>query len=341
MIEQRPPLLLRLKLLLRDVHRAVWRRVELADSLSIADLHRVIQLLMGWDDDHLHRFRIHGRDYGIAYVGGPSFDEDAAVMRLAQFGFRPTERFLYEYDFTAGWQVEVRVEKVIEEAPCESHRIPACLVGREPGPPDGSDGPRAHADRRCDAVSWDMATDMDAVAAVLRRVADGDDAVLADPETFSDFKQAVSRLQSRHLFPAEAFPRAAINAALRQAFTTTAARNYRIDCVLVWKLDRSARSTRHLLTALKEFNHLGVRFVSVQDHFVRSHARGQAGRLKLAALLKSRQDLGYFPPPDAFPDTILTARWRWDARITSASHDETDRASDHCVHLLIHATIPR
>jgi hypothetical protein len=31
-----------------------------------------------------------------------------------------------------------------------------------------------------------MATDMDAVVAVLRRVADGDDAVLADPETFSE-----------------------------------------------------------------------------------------------------------------------------------------------------------
>ena len=39
----------------------------------------------------------------------------------------------------------------------------------------------------------------------------------------------------------------------------------RIDCVLVWKFDRFARSTRHLLAALEEFNHLGVRFVSVQD----------------------------------------------------------------------------
>jgi len=92
-IEQRPPLLLRLKLLLRDVHPSVWRRVELADSLSVADLHRVIQLLMGLDNDHLHRFRIHGRDYGIAYIGGPSFDEDAAAVPLSQFGFRPTERF--------------------------------------------------------------------------------------------------------------------------------------------------------------------------------------------------------------------------------------------------------
>ena len=91
-IEQRPPLLLRLKLLLRDVHPAVWRRVTLADSLSIADLHRVIQLLMGWDDDHLHRFRIHGRDYGIAYIGGMNFDEDAAAVPLSRFRFRPTER---------------------------------------------------------------------------------------------------------------------------------------------------------------------------------------------------------------------------------------------------------
>jgi hypothetical protein len=217
-IEQRPPLLLRLKLLVRDVHPAVWRRVKLADGLSIADLHRVIQLLMGWEDDHLHRFRIHGRDYGIAYVGGPSFDEDAAVVRLAQFGFRSTERVLYECDFPAGWQVEVRVEKVIEEAQCESHRIAACLAGREPGPPDGCGGPRAYAERRRDAVSWDMATDMDAVAAVLHRVAGGDDAVLAGPETFSDFKRAVSRLRSRQPFLAEAFPRAAINAVLRQAF---------------------------------------------------------------------------------------------------------------------------
>ena len=83
-----------MKLLLRDVRPAVWRRVKLADRLSIADLHRAIQLLMGWGDDHLHRFRIHGRDCGIAYVGGPDFDEDAAAERLAQFGFRPIERLL-------------------------------------------------------------------------------------------------------------------------------------------------------------------------------------------------------------------------------------------------------
>ena len=67
-------------------------------------------------------------------------------------------------------------------------------------------GLEAYADRRRDAVSWDMATDMDAVATVLRRVADGDDAVLADPETFSDFKQAVSRLQVTAPFSGRGVP---------------------------------------------------------------------------------------------------------------------------------------
>lgn len=145
---------------------------------------------------------------------------DAAAVPLSWFGFRPTERFPHEYDFTAGWQVEVRVETVSREASGESHRIPFCMAGREPGPPDGCGGPRAYLERRPDAVSWEMTNDMAAVTAILRRVADGDDDVLNDPGTFSDFKDIVSRLRAREPFLADAFPRAAIDAALRQAFTT-------------------------------------------------------------------------------------------------------------------------
>jgi len=55
-----------------------------------------------------------------------------------------------------------------------------------------------------------------------------------------------------------------------------AARNREIDCVLVWKFDRFARSTRHLLAALEEFNHLGIRFVSVQDQIDTDSPMGRA-----------------------------------------------------------------
>jgi len=56
----------------------------------------------------------------------------------------------------------------------------------------------------------------------------------------------------------------------------TAARKREIDCVLVWKFDRFARSTRHLLAALEEFNHLGVRFISVQDQIDTDSPMGRA-----------------------------------------------------------------
>lgn len=55
-----------------------------------------------------------------------------------------------------------------------------------------------------------------------------------------------------------------------------AARNREIDCVLVWKFDRFARSTRHLLAALEEFDHLGVRFISVQDQVDTNSPMGRA-----------------------------------------------------------------
>ncbi len=55
-----------------------------------------------------------------------------------------------------------------------------------------------------------------------------------------------------------------------------AARGRKIDCVLVWKFDRFARSTSHLLTALEEFNHLGIRFVSVQDQIDTDSPMGRA-----------------------------------------------------------------
>ena len=44
----------------------------------------------------------------------------------------------------------------------------------------------------------------------------------------------------------------------------------------VWKFDRFARSTRHLLVALEEFNHLGIRFISVQDQIDTDSPMGRA-----------------------------------------------------------------
>jgi DNA invertase Pin-like site-specific DNA recombinase len=55
-----------------------------------------------------------------------------------------------------------------------------------------------------------------------------------------------------------------------------AARAREFACVLVWKFDRFARSVAHLVQALEEFNHLGIRFVSLQDHIDTQSPMGKA-----------------------------------------------------------------
>lgn len=48
-----------------------------------------------------------------------------------------------------------------------------------------------------------------------------------------------------------------------------------VDIVSVWKFDRFARSTAHLVTALNDFGKQGVEFVSVQDGIDTSTAAGR------------------------------------------------------------------
>jgi len=44
------------------------------------------------------------------------------------------------------------------------------------------------------------------------------------------------------------------------------ARKRKYDVVLVWRFDRFARSTQHLLSALEEFGTLGIEFISYQEN---------------------------------------------------------------------------
>jgi hypothetical protein len=100
---------------IRQISPMIWRRVLVHRESTLAQLHDVIQIVFGWSDEHLHRFRIHGRDYGVRRDGGPGFSQDARQVRLGDFRFRPNERFLYEYDFGDRWQHEVRIERGLDE----------------------------------------------------------------------------------------------------------------------------------------------------------------------------------------------------------------------------------
>jgi DNA invertase Pin-like site-specific DNA recombinase len=54
------------------------------------------------------------------------------------------------------------------------------------------------------------------------------------------------------------------------------ARKRRFGAVLCWRFDRFARSTKHLITALEEFCHLGIDFISYQENIDTSSPLGKA-----------------------------------------------------------------
>jgi len=94
------PVIYKLKVVPQGISPMIWGRLLVCGDSTIADLHFTIQIAMGWTDDHLHQFRIHGKRYVIARLGGISFSDDPESVSLKDSGFRINERFVYEYDFT-------------------------------------------------------------------------------------------------------------------------------------------------------------------------------------------------------------------------------------------------
>jgi hypothetical protein len=140
------PAVHQLRIVVRGVSPLIWRRVLVRGDTTIAALHATLQHVLGWTDEHLHRFVIHGRAYGVARLGGISFRDDPQHVRLDDLGLRARERFLYEYDFTDGWQHDVWVEQIVPLEP--SQWYPVCIGGRRAVPPEDCGGPWAFLELR-------------------------------------------------------------------------------------------------------------------------------------------------------------------------------------------------
>ena len=69
------------------------------------------------------------------------------------------------------------------------------------------------------------------------------------------------------------------------------ARKHRFDVVLVWRFDRFARSTKHLILALEEFRNLGINFVSYQENVDTSSPLGGAIFTIITAVAQLERDI--------------------------------------------------
>lgn len=115
---------IQLKVALAGAQPPIWRRVQVAATDTLGDLHRVIQALYGWDGDHLHFFAVGKNRYS-----GPFFDlegtanEDELRVRDA---FAPgLKKIMYTYDLGVCWRHEITLERSL--ARDQGRDYPACV----------------------------------------------------------------------------------------------------------------------------------------------------------------------------------------------------------------------
>jgi len=133
-------LIYQIKVTLDDIQPPIWRRIQVPANTILSKLHRILQIVMGWQDYHLHQFTVDGVTYG-----------DPANDEWGEWGIEPEEQyklsqlipgegfcFHYEYDFGDCWKHTLLVEKTASAE--KGIRYPICLKGSRACPPEDVGG---------------------------------------------------------------------------------------------------------------------------------------------------------------------------------------------------------
>ncbi|SNR56130.1 plasmid pRiA4b ORF-3 family protein [Blastococcus mobilis] len=104
-------------------------------ALTLRELHAVLQTAMGWQDAHLHLFRVGNVLYGDIedFPGELRDDETTTVSDVA----RIAGEFRYEYDFGDGWEHAIQVGQRLLAVGLGT---PHCFDGARACPPEDCGG---------------------------------------------------------------------------------------------------------------------------------------------------------------------------------------------------------
>ena len=129
-----------LKVTLLEVEPPVWRYFQVLGENTLYDLHCVLQVVMGWQECHLHEFIIGDARYSTLY-GEMDHTEGVVedqLVTLAEAAQQEGMKFAYAYDFGDDWQHEILVQKILEPEPKGTY--PVCLGGERACPPEDCGG---------------------------------------------------------------------------------------------------------------------------------------------------------------------------------------------------------
>lgn len=137
-----PQEIYQIKVTLLGTRPPIWRRLLVPADLTLEQLHDVLQLAMGWQDCHMHDFRVGQKRFGTPdasekLMGLPSTASERTA-RLSTVLGKVGAKAVYTYDFGDSWEHGIVVEKIL--APEPGHAYPACVDGKRNAAPEDCGG---------------------------------------------------------------------------------------------------------------------------------------------------------------------------------------------------------
>jgi hypothetical protein len=205
-----PEAIVQIKIWLLGISPMVWRRVLVANTCTLRELHGLIQVAIGWEGIHLYQFCLRAARYGSWELSAASPEVTLAALQL-----RKGARFAYEYDLNIPWRHEVRIENRRE--PEYGKAYPVCICGNGACPPEDCGGPEAYLAGLRDMVSMTALEDLDTMAEVIGQVVLECRAELLDDEEIRwRLEHAVERSRARERALGRPFSRRTVNTRLRK-----------------------------------------------------------------------------------------------------------------------------
>ena len=129
-----------IKITLKNSQPPIWRRIQVRSNITLNMLHKILQVVMPWEDYHLHQFIINETLFDIPEDGYDGFmkTEDERKYKLNQIIPGKKFRFIYEYDFGDSWEHILLVEKILPAE--EKVYYPRCITGERACPPEDIGG---------------------------------------------------------------------------------------------------------------------------------------------------------------------------------------------------------
>jgi hypothetical protein len=138
MAEKMQPDIFQVKVTLNEIRPPIWRRILVTSDTDLGKLDRILQVVMGWDDYHLHQFIINKTYYGPHDPDLELYLKNESKMRLEQVVLQEQKKFIYEYDFGDSWYHNILIEKIL---PLDTKKhYPVCIKGKRACPPEDCGG---------------------------------------------------------------------------------------------------------------------------------------------------------------------------------------------------------